>query len=209
MKKIFAILFALVLTVVQIGSASAKSPTCQFNPISLTTEIGVDQQFHITNPDVNNTYTWIWGDSSDPKLGATAEHAWNALGTVKMHVLSSGPAGFSRCYSWVTVIAKANQQGQIDNNNNDYEEEMGFESIVRQIAIGSTTGDGSPIINNSGDGNPITITTAASQPIVIQPDPVVTQKTNVFTAFIHATLKATETFFHVLDESWFIPVLVK
>ncbi len=146
-RIISALLIALALLVNSFGPANAKPqpdpmPACQFNPVSITTEIGIEQLFHITNPDPSSTYTWIWGDSTDSKLGSSSSHAWNALGRVKMHVLENGLDGFSRCYSWVTVIA-GNRMEIPDLENDDDTKEKGDlpkpPSVVEVPVI--TTGD--------------------------------------------------------------------
>lgn len=175
-KKLFFVLtIVLALVIGSFGSASAKpqpaDPDCSYTPDGLTTEVGKEVQFHITNPDNSNIYTWAWNDGTEGETGQNPVHAWNGIGKFMMYVIASGPNGYNRCRSWVTVIG-----------GNDMDDGMDFPTEtppaieipvivvaadVKEIARGKTDGDGSPIINNIGDGtinitiNPVTTATPA------------------------------------------------
>lgn len=210
------VLVSFAMSARLVGPAFAKPsdmPTCQFSSTSGYTG---DAPFTVTliAPFVNSgNYNWHFGDNSAGATEKIVSHTYYGVGryTISLVVVDNDHI-YRGCSTEVNVtLGETSATGQpvVTTQDPTSTPIVGSESeTTSETAEGLTTGDGSPIINNSGDGNPITFTTASSQPIVIEPEPVVTQRTNWFTAIIHAFLKANEVFLHTLDESWFKPELV-
>lgn len=219
MKKNIARLFVFVLVVVlalsSVGSAFAKpnAPDCRITASTTTPVVGEPVQLTVKT-SLTGPVSVYFGDGTEVQNGKSLWHTFRYVGRpIATAVVWFDSRSTIRCTFEFVVSDGSKPEGKPDDDDQDDDEQGqpvdSGSGTTNEVALGSTAGDGSPIINNSGDGNPITITTAANQPIVIQPDPVVTQKTNWFTAFIHAFLKANEVFLHTLDESWFKPELVK
>jgi len=100
MKKIFASLLAIVLALVQVGSASAKPPApdgltypvCQFSSASGYTG-NAPFTVTLTAPDVNSgNYNWHFGDNSPGATEQTVTHTYNGVGryTISLVVIDNG-----------------------------------------------------------------------------------------------------------------------
>lgn len=113
MNKIrFTVLLLVIVALAfgLVGPAHAATPTVDypssvFGPINLTVEVGQEVSFCVTNPEVNTSYMWDWGNGTPSSTGKCAKNAWNGVGLVKMFLLATNPNGFSRSSAWVTVVA--------------------------------------------------------------------------------------------------------
>lgn len=218
--RFFVVILVVVLALSSVGAAFAM-PTCQFTSASGYTG---DAPFTVTltAPYVNSgNYNWHFGDVLGGATDRTVTHTYYGAGryTISLVVIDN-EHHYRGCSTEVNVTlgqGSVTPVPQVVPTQNIVPTQT--TSSGSGIALGQTTGNNSPVVN--GNGNIVmVIPQKESVPVVqqpqpleitinVQPAPVVTQKTNWFTAFIHAFLKANEVFLHTLDESWFVPVLVK
>ncbi len=229
--RLFVSLLVVMFTLGAVGPAFAspndppdqdianKYPNCQASASTLTGPAPLKVQFVATSPNPNVAINWGFDDGLGG-TGAVIEHEFPSEGEYKVRGWAVGNGFFGACNLLIINVTHAtddpDQKSDDDQGDGGDDQQSNSGATTNQNGLGLTAGDNSPVVN--GNGNLVLVVPQkeekpVAQPlditVNIQPAPITTQKTNIITAIIHAVLKATETFFHVLGESWFVPVLVK